>query len=54
MGTPAVCLHTGMRVNVQQPRYMVTWYAIHPYVCGCIEQMLQQTNDVRSYKPEQA
>lgn len=39
---------------VQQPRYIVTWYGIPPYVCGCIEQMLQQANHVRSFKPEQS
>lgn len=28
------------------------WYGISAYVCGCMEQMLQQTTHVRSYKPE--
>lgn len=52
-GPPAVCLHTGMRASCSS-RDTLPWYGIPAYVCGCMEQMLQQTTHVRSYKPEQA
>lgn len=66
MGPPVVCLHTGMRVRKCGSSVGVCLHRaaaeIHGdmvrnaslCVCGCMEQMLQETNHVRSYKPDQA